>query len=422
MARGVFPPTWLRQQYSVFQQRGSAAFHQMWEVAAPVGSRGLRTIKDASRKILVGMHIIPWRIIARRYKAPLLLLGGVLLALFFLMIIIKVPQRQAASWRGQPGIELKDLPKMENDARTTIIQGLGGLALLIGLYLTLRNLQLTQDKQITEHYTRAVEQLGSDRLSVRLGAIYALERIARDSERDHWPIMEVLTAYVREHAPWPPKKVQPLADDLSPLPEKDPPQGEPAADIEAILTVLGRRTRSFEQENQQLYLYGTDLRGADLRRAHLEGADLRRSNLDGADLYGAHLEAAFLGEASLEETTLERASLERADLWGASLKKANLMQAHLEDARLHSADLEEASFLGAHLERTNLVAVALAGANLAEAFLTGANIHSADLREAHYLKIEQLTATQNLRNAYLNPRLREKIQQQYPYLLKMPSE
>ena len=38
-------------------------------------------------------------------------------------------------------------------------------------------------------------------LEVRLGAIYALERIAQDSERDHIPIMETLCAYIRENAP-----------------------------------------------------------------------------------------------------------------------------------------------------------------------------------------------------------------------------
>ena len=56
---------------------------------------------------------------------------------------------------------------------------------------------------ITDRFTAAVEQLGSDKMAVRLGAIYALERISRDSRRDYWTIMETLTAYVREHAPWP---------------------------------------------------------------------------------------------------------------------------------------------------------------------------------------------------------------------------
>ena len=60
--------------------------------------------------------------------------------------------------------------------------------------------------QVTDRYTKAIEQLGSDKLDVRIGGIYALERIARDSARDHPTVMEVLTAFIREHSheQWPP--------------------------------------------------------------------------------------------------------------------------------------------------------------------------------------------------------------------------
>jgi hypothetical protein len=67
-------------------------------------------------------------------------------------------------------------------------------------------LWLTRQGQITERFTRAIDQLGHDRTEIRLGGIYALERIAKESEEDHWPIMEVLTAYVRQHAPWQPEE------------------------------------------------------------------------------------------------------------------------------------------------------------------------------------------------------------------------
>lgn len=53
---------------------------------------------------------------------------------------------------------------------------------------------------VTERFTRAVEQLGHEKSAVRLGAIYALERIAKDSARDRDTILETLTAYIREHA------------------------------------------------------------------------------------------------------------------------------------------------------------------------------------------------------------------------------
>jgi hypothetical protein len=96
----------------------------------------------------------------------------------------------------------------------TLAQILGGTALLSGLYFTWRTLQVNREGQITERFTRAIDQLGathddnSKNLELRLGGIYALERIARESEEDHWSIMEVLTAYVRDRAPWRPSEDQ----------------------------------------------------------------------------------------------------------------------------------------------------------------------------------------------------------------------
>ena len=93
------------------------------------------------------------------------------------------------------------MAKQESDTRTTVLQVIGGAVLFIGLYFTAKTLRTTQEGQITDRFTKAINQLGEagpERLPIRLGGIYALERIAKDSERDHWPIMEVLTAYLRE--------------------------------------------------------------------------------------------------------------------------------------------------------------------------------------------------------------------------------
>jgi hypothetical protein len=84
--------------------------------------------------------------------------------------------------------------------RTALVAGLAGLAALGSLAMATRTYRLTQQRQITERYAKAIEQLGSDKLDVRLGGIYALERIATDSERDHPTVVEVLSAFVREHS------------------------------------------------------------------------------------------------------------------------------------------------------------------------------------------------------------------------------
>jgi hypothetical protein len=67
--------------------------------------------------------------------------------------------------------------------------------------LARRTLEVTEQGQVTDRYTRAIEQLGSTAVDVRIGGIYALERIARDSKVDHPVVMEVLTAFIREHSP-----------------------------------------------------------------------------------------------------------------------------------------------------------------------------------------------------------------------------
>jgi uncharacterized protein YjbI with pentapeptide repeats len=312
-------------------------------------------------------------------------------------------------------------------------------------------LRLTEQGQITERFTRAIEQLGATddkgemKLEIRLGGIYALERIALDSpERDYSTVMEVLTAYVRENAPWPTKasNKSPERSFIKP-PERDsvsdsspneaaeqdegaeqqgvePTTGSPRTDIQAILDILNRReeNRVHHLELQGTHLQGANLQGANLRganlrganlsgagleeailqRTHLQGANLRGANLRGADLRGADLqEAADLRGANLQEARLQEARLQKADLQraileeahlegahleGASLEKANLQRAHLQRAILEEAHLEEAHLERASLEEANLQRAHLEGAPLDEAHLEGAKLQRAHLEKA----------------------------------------
>ena len=61
-------------------------------------------------------------------------------------------------------------------------------------------MQLNREGQITERFTHAIDQLGNTGVDVRLGGIYALERIANDSPRDRETIFEVLAAFIRERS------------------------------------------------------------------------------------------------------------------------------------------------------------------------------------------------------------------------------
>jgi pentapeptide repeat protein len=178
--------------------------------------------------------------------------------------------------------------------RTALVAGLAGLAALGSLVMASRTYRLTQQGQLTDRYTKAIEQLGSDKQDVRLGGIYALERIAKDSAHDQATIAEVLTAFIRGHAPWPPRPDQP--GEGTPIKEM-PYLRYRAADVQAALTVLGRQpsmTRS-----QPPNLSDTDLRRADLSNAELQGARLLGARLQGANLRAAQLLRVNLSGAQL---------------------------------------------------------------------------------------------------------------------------
>src|SRR5437016_5215049 len=136
-------------------------------------------------------------------EQPLIVILGAA-SILSLVIVWKVPQWQVRKL-GIP--EPTARFTSENEARKTIAQIIAGIAILGGFYSAQRQLAVTQEGQITERYTKAIEELGATdalgqkRLELRLGGIYALERIARDSEKDHWPIMEILTAYIRQNSP-----------------------------------------------------------------------------------------------------------------------------------------------------------------------------------------------------------------------------
>src|SRR5262249_1347148 len=143
-------------------------------------------------------------------------------------------------------------------------------------------------------------------------------RIAKDSKYDYWAVMEILTAFVREQT----------------QEHKEP---RPRADIQAILTVLGRRTGRFGDEEP----YELDLRRAQLQGAFLQGANLQRANLRRANLQGANL---------------RRANLQGADLYAALLQGANFLNANLRGANLREADVTQAEISSAYTDENTKLA------------------------------------------------------------------
>ena len=267
-----------------------------------------------------------------------------------------------------PGLfarEDKDSRTFAIDVVKTIISALGliatllaGIGLIVNYFNSQAEMQLTQQRLITERFSKAVEQIGNNKEEVVIGGIYSLERIAKDSPKDQWTIMEVLTSYIRKNSPIPSNIEQLKPEERQKALEKLPSVSIP---VQAALTVIGRRKVENDQAGDNLAettdfnktkfldLSRTNLREANLNGANLDGADLNRANLDEAILYRAILKGAYLFGAELIGANLNGAELIGANLYGANLNRANLIGANL-GANLYGANLNGAYLWGAKVD------------------------------------------------------------------------
>jgi Pentapeptide repeats (9 copies) len=282
-------------------------------LAVPVPAR----LKPDSWKKRRAVIWVRERLRARRRVldvAAAVLAGAVVVGLVLLIVwalpslLTRHPRIPAASPTGA-----LDRHKAISDTRTGLIALTAALGAGAGLAYTARTYRLSREGHITDRYTKAVEQLGeTEKLAVRLGGIYALERLAVDSERDHHIVVKVLGAFVREHDPPKPGNSPPT----------DPPNLHVLPDVEAAVTVLARLP--LRRGIGRAHLYAAHLEGAIFHDAHLEGAIFHDAHLEGAIFHDAHLEGAFFYDAHLEGAIFYDAHLEGAYLDGAHLEGADL--------------------------------------------------------------------------------------------------
>ncbi|MBV8524990.1 MAG: pentapeptide repeat-containing protein [Acetobacteraceae bacterium] len=273
-------------------------------------------------------------------------------------------------------------------------------------------------RRFSESYSNAVTQLASDKTEERLGGIYTLEQISKESEDDYWTVMETLTAFIRErtrrteaertstpfeqrveerayflwqNAGRPEGRSEEFRNEAIRLEKLGEP---PPTDIAAVLTVIDRRNEKDQNRERdkgwRLDFHDAVLRRADLSGMHLGLAKFFGAHLEDAKLEGAHLEWANFGGAHLEGATLQGAHLQGADLQGAHLQGASLFRTHLEGATLFGTHFEGTSLLGTYLKGALLYKAHLEGTHLKGVSLLGVHLEGADLRCAIGLKDDQL--------------------------------
>lgn len=257
---------------------------------------------------------------------------------------------------GNSGAETNSTETNSATLRNLALAIFGSVGLILATWRTLdasrntkiaeQNSFIAESNSITDAFTRAIEQLGSGsnekpNIEVRLGAIYALERLSQNNGDYYQTIIDILASYVRQNAPIPDKSERHRSDTTR-------------IDVQTAMTVIGRR----EVRPDEPYL--------NLFQVYLPFVKLMEARLQGANLIGAVLESA------------------------------NLREAKLQGATFIFAELQGAGFLGAELHGTSLENAELQG---------NKPIKNADLRGAIGLNCEQLIKANNWQSAYRDPEL-----------------
>ncbi len=260
-----------------------------------------------------------------------------------------------------------------NEFVRTVLTAVGAAALILQLRYThestratSRTLELTEQGQVTDRFYKAVEQLAYDTTDVRMGALYALERISEDSDRDYHQVMSIVSAYVRQRA-----KIHP-DERVEGLPPVGHRLGE---DIQTALTILARRKKTYPaQERVPVDLSFTDLRGAVFTDASFVGANFRSCLLSDARFYGGTCEGANFSQVYAFKAMFVRTLLKEADFTRARLPNTLLTDFSVSD--LADGPAPQVEFLD--------------GADFWDADLTDTVIHVSDLSKTKGLRKVQL--------------------------------
>jgi uncharacterized protein YjbI with pentapeptide repeats len=302
-----------------------------------------------------------------------------------------------------------------NGSRSAVVQGVVGLLALGAVAVAWQQLRteqersrierqqlseqlaLTRQAQATERFTRAINQIGSDKTEAQVAGIYGLEQIAKESDDTRLLVFQILSSYVRQHAS---RNLRAASPERS----RENRVGNDVEGIRVAMTALaqgtvrpppskfvGGGTPPLDLRNIDLHgiefhnaLEWTDLTGVILRGSDLSGVSFAESRMSGADLQGAvyhggNLEGTDLTGANLAGISLQNVKIERTSLGGA-----NLTGAQLQGRSFEVSGVEGANFSRANLEGADFARCILRGTNFSGANLKGANFEGADLQDAQF--------------------------------------
>jgi uncharacterized protein YjbI with pentapeptide repeats len=335
------------------------AIRDLWEFSKGQASQGIRELSKGDLRA--------W---------------GLLLTPFLLWAVIEAPRWQASR------VTSRDAEKYfeaENKARSTLLQGIGGALVFVTAYVALKQLRVAEDKNLTDRFVKAAELLANkEKMAARLGGIYTLERIARDSPEDHWTVIQLLISFIED---------QPKGMDTSTVLGKD---------IHAALNVIGKRN---VENDPKLVTGSRHVTKIEIRSAKLRHSNLSLLNFDQATFEQVHFSRSQLAVVSFKGASFFGCDFSVTEFLGADFSGAKFHQCNFILSKFSGTKLK-----GAHFFRCILGEVTFTPADLSEAFFEECNLSGTDFRLTEGLtEPKQVLEAANWKEAIYSPEFASKL-------------
>src|SRR5262245_2552159 len=141
---------------------------------------------------------------ANRWRASAKILLVVVISTTVLVAAIAFMLGPIAEWIGGQTVAAitpaKDRAAALTAVRQTLLAALAGVVATVGLVFTARTYLLSRRTHFSDRFQNAIALLAGESTTARLGGVYALEHLMRESPDEHEAIVDVLTDFVRTSA------------------------------------------------------------------------------------------------------------------------------------------------------------------------------------------------------------------------------
>lgn len=272
-----------------------------------------------------------------------------------------------------------------------VLQTIGGVFIFIGAFATLLQVKIARQNSLTDKLKNTIEQLDSNKNSIVIGSLHALNQIALNNKGLLQQVLNMFINQIRDRMD--------KESDWNSLTINEKKAYRLPNEVQTILDFLFKskekecyKKNIIDLSNCRLYkanLNYADMRNVYLNNAQLQGAVLSNANLSGVDLQGADLSYAKIHNTNFLNATLTNSNFVGAELFSTRFQFAKLRESHFEhsylcDVHFECAILTKAIFIGCSSFDSNFNGAELSKANFSGSRLVRQQFIHSNLIETKY--------------------------------------